>query len=396
MLLARATGDATGARLRRLPPVVCATSAGHRRGEACLAVGGSHRRPRSGRAGTGVRVRGRGRDLRAHGADAFPGLARRPARRADGVRPAGAAQGLPRPPVGADRVPGCGSRRRAPDRGVPLPNELAAMLAMARDLGLGALVESHSDADLEKVLATDAEVVGVNARDLETLEVDRDRALAPWPDPRRPVGGHGERDRDARSRARRCRRRRVCHPCRRSVDARRRSRSHAPGAAGRGELTMSAVAERTMPSVPDERGRFGTYGGRYVPEVLIPALDELAEAWSALRDDPGFRTEFGDLLRDFVGRPTPITHARAALGGAGVRDLAEARGPGPHRGAQDQQRARAGARREAAGQGAHHRGDRCGPARRRGGDGLRAPRACRAWSTWARKTRTGRRPTSRG
>ncbi len=57
-------------------------------------------------------------------------------------------------------------------------NELTAMLAMARDLGLGALVESHSDADLEKVLATDAEVVGVNARDLETLEVDRDRALA--------------------------------------------------------------------------------------------------------------------------------------------------------------------------------------------------------------------------
>ena len=71
---------------------------------------------------------------------------------------------------------------------------------------------------------------------------------------------------------------------------------------------MSAVAERTI-SVPDDRGRFGTYGGRFVPEVLIPALDELAAAWSELRDDPGFRTEFGDLLRDFVGRPTPITHA---------------------------------------------------------------------------------------
>jgi tryptophan synthase beta chain len=73
---------------------------------------------------------------------------------------------------------------------------------------------------------------------------------------------------------------------------------------------MSAVAERTTPPVPDERGRFGTYGGRYVPEVLIPALDELAAAWSALREDPGFRTELGDLLRDFVGRPTPITYAR--------------------------------------------------------------------------------------
>jgi indole-3-glycerol phosphate synthase len=56
--------------------------------------------------------------------------------------------------------------------------ELKAMLAAAGDLGLGALVETHSPADLEKALATDAEVVGVNARDLETLEVDRDRALA--------------------------------------------------------------------------------------------------------------------------------------------------------------------------------------------------------------------------
>jgi indole-3-glycerol phosphate synthase len=56
-------------------------------------------------------------------------------------------------------------------------HELTAMLATARDLGLGALVETHSDEDLDKVLATDAEVVGVNARDLETLDVDMDRAL---------------------------------------------------------------------------------------------------------------------------------------------------------------------------------------------------------------------------
>lgn len=56
--------------------------------------------------------------------------------------------------------------------------ELKAMLAAAGDLGLGALVEAHSDDDLDKVLATDAEVVGVNARDLETLEVDPDRALS--------------------------------------------------------------------------------------------------------------------------------------------------------------------------------------------------------------------------
>jgi len=60
---------------------------------------------------------------------------------------------------------------------------------------------------------------------------------------------------------------------------------------------------------PDARGRFGAYGGRYAPEILIPALDELSAAWLELREDAAFRRELGDLLRDFVGRPTPITHA---------------------------------------------------------------------------------------
>ena len=57
-------------------------------------------------------------------------------------------------------------------------SELKALIAAAADLGLGALVETHSEADLEKALATDAPVIGVNARDLETLEVDAARALA--------------------------------------------------------------------------------------------------------------------------------------------------------------------------------------------------------------------------
>jgi tryptophan synthase beta chain len=55
--------------------------------------------------------------------------------------------------------------------------------------------------------------------------------------------------------------------------------------------------------------RFGPYGGRYVPETLIPALDELEAAWVAARDDEGFRGELGALLRDYAGRPTPLYHA---------------------------------------------------------------------------------------
>ena len=70
-------------------------------------------------------------------------------------------------------------------------------------------------------------------------------------------------------------------------------------------------------TLPDERGRFGTYGGRYVPEVLIPALDELAEAWAELREDAGFRGELSTLSETFVGRPTPITRADRLSGQLG-------------------------------------------------------------------------------
>jgi tryptophan synthase beta chain len=55
--------------------------------------------------------------------------------------------------------------------------------------------------------------------------------------------------------------------------------------------------------------RFGPYGGRFVPEVLVAALDELTEAWAEARADAGFRGELDVLLRDFVGRPTPLYRA---------------------------------------------------------------------------------------
>jgi tryptophan synthase beta chain len=52
--------------------------------------------------------------------------------------------------------------------------------------------------------------------------------------------------------------------------------------------------------------RFGPYGGQYVPETLMPALAELEQAWMAARADPGFRAELDGLLRDYVGRPSPL------------------------------------------------------------------------------------------
>ncbi len=74
-------------------------------------------------------------------------------------------------------------------------------------------------------------------------------------------------------------------------------------------------------ALPDERGYFGKYGGRFVPETLIPALDELTEAYMRLRDDPDFQAELAQLHRTYTGRPTPISYARRLsehLGGAQI------------------------------------------------------------------------------
>jgi tryptophan synthase beta chain len=65
----------------------------------------------------------------------------------------------------------------------------------------------------------------------------------------------------------------------------------------------------TIPQLPDASGRFGRYGGRYVPETLIPALDEITAAYAKAKKDKAFQARFRALLKDFVGRPTPLTCA---------------------------------------------------------------------------------------
>jgi tryptophan synthase beta chain len=65
-----------------------------------------------------------------------------------------------------------------------------------------------------------------------------------------------------------------------------------------------------MTSLPDASGHFGPYGGRFVPEALVAALDELAEAHRTSQQDPEFVAELDRLLRTYAGRPTPLTDAR--------------------------------------------------------------------------------------
>ncbi|HEX6737662.1 MAG TPA: tryptophan synthase subunit beta, partial [Vicinamibacteria bacterium] len=63
------------------------------------------------------------------------------------------------------------------------------------------------------------------------------------------------------------------------------------------------------PTWPDAGGHFGPYGGVFVPETLMEPLRELEEAYAAAKADPGFRREVAALLRDYVGRPTPLSFA---------------------------------------------------------------------------------------
>ncbi|HET9051597.1 MAG TPA: tryptophan synthase subunit beta, partial [Candidatus Dormibacteraeota bacterium] len=75
------------------------------------------------------------------------------------------------------------------------------------------------------------------------------------------------------------------------------------------------------PRAPARPGRFGPYGGAYVPETLVPALDELERAAADAFASRDFRTQLDDWLRDVAGRPTPLTHARRLsrhVGGAEV------------------------------------------------------------------------------
>src|SRR5438128_11147367 len=76
-----------------------------------------------------------------------------------------------------------------------------------------------------------------------------------------------------------------------------------------------------MYDLPDSRGHFGPYGGTFVSETLVHALDELREAYAQSQQDPEFDAEYRRELKHFVGRPSPIYHAQRwseILGGAQI------------------------------------------------------------------------------
>ena len=114
-----------------------------------------------------------------------------------------------------------------------------------------------------------------------------------------------------------------------------------------------------MYDLPDARGHFGPYGGVFVSETLVQALDELKSAYARCQHDPEFQAEFAYELKHYVGRPSPVYHARRwseRFGGAQVYLKRE--DSQPYRRAQDQQRDRPGAAGAPHGQAAGDRRDR--------------------------------------
>lgn len=74
-------------------------------------------------------------------------------------------------------------------------------------------------------------------------------------------------------------------------------------------MTTTPIYPTPATQYPDKLGRFGPYGGKYVPETLMPALSELETALNRYQDDPDFQEELNQLLRDYVGRPSPLYFA---------------------------------------------------------------------------------------
>ncbi|HUY86003.1 MAG TPA: tryptophan synthase subunit beta [Acidimicrobiales bacterium] len=88
------------------------------------------------------------------------------------------------------------------------------------------------------------------------------------------------------------------------------------------KVDESGLEEATlMLGNPGPDGRFGEFGGRFVPESLVPACLELEEEFEQAWDDPGFRAELSDLLTSYAGRPTPVTECRRLSEELGVRVL---------------------------------------------------------------------------
>ncbi len=182
---------------------------------------------------------------------------------------------------------------------------LARLLNLTHELGMTALVETHTAEEISQAVAAGAEVIGINARNLKDLTVDVSmyRQLADsLPDNVIRVaesGVFGAVELEDYARA--------------GADAVlvgegvATADNHERAVRQLVEAGTRVKASETRPLGEHNGPYFGRFGGRYVPEALIHALDELEQVYNEAKADPEFYKEFDRLNRLYVGRPSPLT-----------------------------------------------------------------------------------------
>ncbi|MFI7582507.1 tryptophan synthase subunit beta [Kocuria sp. M1N1S27] len=209
-------------------------------------------------------------------------------------------------------------------------DELRRFLELTRELGMHAVVETHTPEEIERAVAVGARIVGVNVRNLKTLDIDVATfgRLAELLPPDAVVvaesGVEGE-EQIALYASHGAKAVLVGEALVRSADpastiagfraagAAARARRHAPEA----EAAAAAAEASSLRGAPGPY--FGDFGGRWMPESLIAALDELTDVFEKAKADPEFTDEFQRLSRDYSNRPSLLTEAQRFAEEAGCR-----------------------------------------------------------------------------
>ncbi|WP_437942554.1 tryptophan synthase subunit beta [Sorangium sp. So ce341] len=184
---------------------------------------------------------------------------------------------------------------------------LTELIALARSLGMEALVETFDAGEIERAVRAGARIIGINNRDLSTFAVDLDRSRAL--------------------------RRLIPADVLTVSESGLKTAADVAAVAGMGfdgilvgEALVSApdpgaALRSLLGSAGPAPGVFGAFGGRFVAETLMRNLEELEQGFLRYKDDAEFNRALGDILTSFVGRPTPLTLLRRlseSLGGARI------------------------------------------------------------------------------